>query len=139
MKKIILILSLCLGLALMLVGCSSGDNGSSNPSSGVSETSFNGTFKYLGQQFQTNLEYKNTSNPMVFSCSISLESGTATVWLKNPKNEIVYGPITATPNTPVSYNNSFSNISGSANVWTLYISGSSNVSGTATYDLRQNY
>ena len=126
MKKSIII-GLTLGIVFALAGCTSWNNMTSTTTSlsQVPSTVLNGPMKQV-----------SSKNPINFDMKMTITSGSATVWVTNPSQEIVYPKTTFSSGTS-TVSQKFQPVSGGG-VWNYNVVTSQNASGDMTISLKQN-
>ena len=126
MKKSIII-GLTLGIVFALAGCSSVNTITSTTTSlsQVPATILQGPMKQ-----------GSSKNPINFDMKMTITSGSATVWVTNPSQEIVYPKTTFSSGTS-TVSQKFQPISGGG-VWNYNVVTSQNASGDMTISLKQN-
>jgi len=126
MKRIIIVAVACI-IALLLMGCTSVTTVTSTKSS-LSQVP---STVLIGPMNQV-----NTTNPIHFDMTLSIISGSATVWVTKPSQEIVFPKTTYTSGTS-TVSEEFSPVSGGGE-WDYNVITSENASGDMTISLKQN-
>ncbi|MCX5773475.1 MAG: hypothetical protein NTX05_02570 [Fusobacteria bacterium] len=137
MKKTIMIVSiavLCI-FSLLFIGCNSTNASSTAVTSGSSVTVIDGgTIAQLVSSTQCPNVTASSSASLLFNLTLTVTSGTATVWITNPNGEHIYDQ---TYNTNANYSTSFT--PSVAGTYTFYIRGTENPTGTYSVTLTQTY
>ncbi len=126
MKKII-ITAVAVGVVIALAGCSSVNTVTSTTTSltQVPSTVLAGPMKQV-----------SSKNPINFDMKMTITSGSATVWVTNPSQEIVFPKTTYTSGTS-TVSQKFQPVSGGG-VWNYNVVTTQNASGDMTISLKQN-